>query len=186
MSKIVGILTDSSVIIPNIEHSRMLYKMGFYGKFIGYDKVKPDEVDKISTPLQLSLIEALYLVEKGILEVYRPDGSKVSIEELYERGRRYIKNFDKIYQIYRYFRDRGYVVKSGLKFGALFAIYERGPGIDHAPMLIHFIDPDRDINALDITRAARLSHSVNKRFVLATWNRVENRIDLVAFEWWTP
>ncbi len=186
MRKIKTVLIDRNVIVPDIESSRALYRLGFYGKFIGHDKVKIHEVDNISAPLQLSLIEALYLMEKGIIEVYRSDNSPVTVEELREVGRKFIRNFDFIYRIYRELRERGLVVKSGLKFGALFAVYERGPGIDHAPILLHFIEPDRDVNALDITRAARLSHSVNKRFVLATWNRAENRIDYVAFEWWTP
>ncbi len=186
MSKIVAILLDRVVVVPDIESSRRLYKMGFYGKFIGHDKVRLNEVDNINAPLQLSLIEATYLLEKDIVEIHSQDGKKISLEELREIGRKYIRNFDKIYQIYRNFREKGLVVKSGLKFGALFAVYEKGPGIDHAPILVHFIEPDRDLNAVDITRAARLSHSVNKRFVLATWNRAENRIEYVAFEWWTP
>ena len=109
-----------------------------------------------------------------------------SVEELKDIARRRFKNFDFIYRIYRELRDRGYVVRSGLKFGSLFAIYEKGPGIDHAPVLVHFIEPNRDITALDITRAARLSHSVNKKFVLATWSDLTNNIEYIAFEWFKP
>lgn len=184
--KIRAVLLGRAIVVPNIEDARWLYKHGFYGKFVGVDKVKPDEVDNVSAPLQLSILEALYLHEKGLLEVYDESGRVLSRDDLVELGRRLIKNFDKIYEIYRELREKGFVVKSGLKFGALFAVYEKGPGIDHAPMLVHFIEPDRDITALDITRAARLSHSVNKRFVLATWHSTENRVYYVAFEWWTP
>ena len=181
-----ALLIGNSIVVTDIESARKLYKSGFYGKFVGHDKVKLEEVDKVEASLQLSVLEAVYLCEKGILKVYTPDGREVALEELKELGRKLIKNFDKIYEIYRSFREKGYVVKSGLKFGALFAVYEKGPGIDHAPILVHFIEPDRDISALDITRAARLSHTVNKRFVLATWNSAENRVDYIAFEWWTP
>ena len=184
--KIRAVLLGKSIVVLDIEAARKLYKMGFYGKFVGHDKVKLEEVDSVEAPLQLSVIDAVYLCEKGLLEVCTPDGRQVTLDELKELGRSQIKNFDKIYEIYREFRDRGYVVKSGLKFGALFAVYEKGPGIDHAPILVHFIEPDRDISALDITRAARLSHTVNKRFVLATWNSAENKINYVAFEWWNP
>ncbi len=185
-NRVRALLIGNSIIVPNVEDSKRLYKLGFYGKFVGHDKVKLDEVDRVEAPLQLSVLEAVYLCEKGILKVYTGDGKEVSVEELREIGRNQIRNFDKIYEIYKSFRERGYVVKSGLKFGALFAVYEKGPGIDHAPILVHFVEPDRDVTALDITRAARLSHTVNKRFVLATWNRAENRIEYIAFEWWTP
>ncbi len=183
---IKALLVGGSVIVPDIELGRRLYKSGFYGRFVGHEKVKIEEVDKIEAPLHLSILEALYLAEKKILKVYTVDGRELSVEELREIGRRQIRNFDKIYEIYKTFREKGYVVKSGLKFGSLFAVYERGPGIDHAPLLVHFIEPDRDISALDITRAARLSHTVNKRFVLATWNSTNNRMEYIAFEWWTP
>ena len=179
--KITTYLMNDVVVVPNVEDSKKLYKLGFYGKFIGIDKVKPNQVDSVNNPLQLSLIEAIYLLEKGLIRVIDSENKReLSVDELKEIARKKFRNFDFIYRIYKELRDRGFVVKSGLKFGSLFAIYEKGPGIDHAPILVHFIEPDRDISALDITRAARLSHTVNKRFVLATWNSAENKINYVG------
>ncbi|MFB6471121.1 MAG: tRNA-intron lyase [Vulcanisaeta sp. AZ3] len=179
-----GFLIGSAVVITSIEEARELYAMGFYGKFIGEDKVKLNEVKNVDAPLQLSIVEALYLMDRGLLEVYDASGNNVSKEELVEIGRNTVSNFDQVYMIYKELRDGGFVVKSGLKFGSLFAVYERGPGIDHAPILLHFIEPKRAITALDITRAARLSHSVNKRFVLATQSEVDGKMYYIAFEWW--
>ena len=184
--KIEALLIGNSIIVVDIEKAREIYKMGFYGKFIDRDKVKLNEVDNVNSLLQLSILEALYLYDKGMLVIKDVNGKEVTRDELINLGRNKIRNFDIIYQIYKELRDRGFVVKSGLKFGSLFAIYEKGPGIDHAPVLIHFIEPNRDITALDITRAARLSHSVNKRFVIATYDQTLNTLNYVAFEWFTP
>ncbi len=181
-----GVLVNNVVIIKDEKEARELYKLGFYGKFVGIDKVKPTQVDQVNAPLQLSIIEALYLVENELLEVRDSNGNLINKHVLEEIGRRCFKNFDIIYRIYKDLRSKRLVVKSGLKFGSLFAVYEKGPGIDHAPMLVHFIEPNREVTALDITRAARLSHTVNKRFVLATWSSDTNQIDYVAFEWFTP
>jgi tRNA-intron endonuclease len=181
-----GVLVGKAVLVLDVEEARRLYSRGFYGKFIGYDKVKPNEVNTVNAPLHLSILEALYLMERGLLRIMNTNGDEVPREELVKLGREVMRNFDHIYGIYKELRDGKYVVKSGLKFGSLFAVYEKGPGIDHAPVLLHFIEPNREITALDVTRAARLSHSVNKRFVLATYNEAEVRMDYIAFEWWTP
>ena len=179
-----GYLVSNAVVVTDINEARSLYSMGFYGKFVNEDKVKLNEVNNVNSPLQLSIIEALYLVDKGLLEVLDNNGNRLSREDLVMVGRNNVTNFDQVYTIYRELRDGGFVVKSGLKFGSLFAVYERGPGIDHAPVLLHFVEPRRAVTALDITRAARLSHSVNKRFVLATQSEADGKIHYMAFEWW--
>lgn len=178
-----GVLKGLAVVVEDVEFARKLYKEGFYGRFLGYDKVRREEVDKISAPLILALYEALYLAERGKLKVVSKNGTEVLPEKLIELGREKIKNFDDIYKIYKYFRDLGYVVKSGLKFGALFSVYEKGPGIDHAPMVVVFLEPDRGISATDITRGGRLSHSVKKTFTLATVSKQTGEVVLLGFSW---
>jgi tRNA-intron endonuclease len=177
-----GRLRGLAVLVEDVEDARRLYKSGFYGKFLGRDKVKLEEVDGIESPLILSLYESLYLADKGVLEIF-DDSKKLEANELREIGRKNIKNFDDIYLIYKYFRELGYIVKSGLKFGALFSVYEKGPGIDHAPMVVVFLEPDRGISATDIARGGRLSHSVRKTFTLATVLKPSNEVALIGFRW---
>lgn len=178
-----GVLRGLAVVIEDVEYGRALYREGFYGKFLGYDKVKREEIDKIDAPLILALYEALYLAERRKLEVVVESGEEISIEKLREIGREKVRNFDEIYLIYKYFRDLGYIVKSGLKFGALFSVYEKGPGIDHAPMVVVFLEPERDISATDITRGGRLGHSVKKTFTLATVLKNTGEVVLLGFSW---
>ncbi|AFA38338.1 tRNA intron endonuclease [Pyrobaculum oguniense TE7] len=178
-----GVLRGLAVVVKDIEFGRRLYKEGFYGRFLGYDKVRREEVDRINAPLVLALYEALYLVERGVLEVVTDSGEKITQTRLVELGREKLKNFDEIYKIYKYFRDLGYVVKSGLKFGALFSVYEKGPGIDHAPMVVVFLEPDKGISATDITRGGRLGHSVKKTFTLATVLKNTGEVILLGFSW---
>ncbi|MEM0369251.1 MAG: tRNA-intron lyase [Pyrobaculum sp.] len=178
-----GLLKGLAVVVEDVGYARQLYREGFYGRFLGYDKVKREEVDRIDAPLILALYEALYLAERGRLRVFTEDGVEVSIEKLAALGREKLKNFDEIYKIYKYFRDLGYVVKSGLKFGALFSVYEKGPGIDHAPMVVVFLEPDRGISATDITRGGRLGHSVKKTFTLATISKHSGDVVLLGFSW---
>ncbi|MEZ0319376.1 MAG: tRNA-intron lyase [Pyrobaculum sp.] len=178
-----GVLRGLAVVVEDVEYGRRLYKEGFFGRFLGYDKVRREEVDRINAPLILALYEALYLAEKKKLVIVDENGAEVSVDKLVDLGREKIKNFDDIYKIYKYFRDLGYVVKSGLKFGALFSVYERGPGIDHAPMVVVFLEPERGISATDITRGGRLGHSVKKTFTLATVLKQTGEVVLLGFTW---
>ena len=71
--------------------------------------------------LELSLIEALYLMEKGKLEV-NIDSDDVTIEKLIKliRGQGSFTN----YIVFKDLRNRGYIVKTGFKYGSEFRLYE--------------------------------------------------------------
>ena len=69
--------------------------------------------------------------------------------------------------VYRELRDRGYIVTPGIKFGSDFAVYEHGPGIDHAPYIIQVMVPKANLTATGIVRKALISrvpcHSCQSR-----------------------
>ncbi|OGS59992.1 MAG: hypothetical protein A3K59_05150 [Euryarchaeota archaeon RBG_19FT_COMBO_69_17] len=74
--------------------------------------------------LELSLLEAVYLVEAGRLEVRR-DGRAVPLRELFRRGSASAAAFEIRYLVYRDLRSRGYVVEE--RGGpADFQVYPRG------------------------------------------------------------
>ncbi len=178
MERFTGELIGDKVIVFDKDKANKLYKLGFFGKFVGYRKVKNLEVRDY---LELSLLEALYLMEEGILIVYCMDRS-ITKEELLKIARSKYEHFDDVYTVYRDLRKRGYIVKSGLKFGSTFAVYEHGPGIDHAPFLVHVLPYEEAIDPIEIVRAGRLSHSVRKKFILATVNP-NNEIEYYSFSW---
>ncbi len=165
--KIRAVLAGSQAIVPEPEEARKLYLSGFYGRFVRKEKVKIEEVESLEEPLALSLMEALYLLEKGILSVTTADGREVSAEELMKHAQSLYRNFSILYKVYKDLRDRGYVVRTGLKFGTFYAVYTKGPGLEHAPYLVHVMLPGQKLTSLDIIRAGRLSQTVGKKFVIA-------------------
>jgi len=175
-----GVLAGIRVIVFNPEEARRIYALGFYGKPLGIAKPRGADFD---APLELGLIEAIYLVEKGVLVVEDVEGATLSLNELKERARELMDRFDLLYAVYRDLRERGLVVRSGLKFGADFAVYEKGPGLEHAPYLVHVASGGERIEPLEIVRAGRLSHSVRKYFVLAVVEAPKAGAKYVAFEW---
>lgn len=178
-----GQLVNDRTIVWNPDHSSMLYRMGYYGQPVGIRKPKSPDFDK---PLELSLLESIYLSEQGILVVKDPkDDHVLEKEDLMELGVKKTPEFDVRYRVYSELRQRGYVVRPGLKFGTDFAVYEKGPGEDHAPFMVHVIPQKKGVDPLDIVRASRLATSVRKKFIIAT---VEDRgeIGYYSFEWFRP
>ncbi|BEP18189.1 tRNA-intron lyase [Pyrofollis japonicus] len=178
--RIKGRLLGLRVIIFDVEAAQSLYKAGFYGKPLGIPK--PRSVD-FNAPLELSLVEALYLLENNIIEIIDENNNKVDKNSLIKRAESMVPRFRLIYKVYKELRDQGYIVRSGLKFGADFAVYEKGPGIEHAPYLVHVLNALESIDPLDIVRAGRLSHSVRKAFIIAIAGPGETKTRYLMFRW---
>ncbi|HJU13046.1 MAG TPA: tRNA-intron lyase [Candidatus Nitrosotalea sp.] len=173
-----GELIENRIIVWDIAESRSLFVEGYYGKPIGITKPKPED---INVPLILDLIEGYYLLEKSKLKVYKAK-KQVPSSELLEICRREHHNFDRKYQVYKDFREKGYIVNPGIKFGCDFAVYQKGPGIDHAPYLVQVYNSSDTISATGVVLAGRLATTVRKQFILAIPRG--NKIDCLALDWW--
>ena len=174
-----GEIVENRIIIWDIQESRDLFRNGYFGKPIGIPKPNPDE---INVPLILDLMEGCYLLEISKIKIYR-DKKKVSLDELIKICREEYHNFDKKYLVYKDFREKEYVVNPGIKFGCDFAVYNRGPGIDHAPYLIQVYNKNDSISSTGIVLAGRLASSVKKQFILAIPSG-KSSVDYLALDWW--
>jgi len=174
-----GEIIENRIIVWDIQESRDLFRNGYFGKPIGIPKPNPDE---INIPLILDLMEGCYLLEISKIKIYR-DKKKVSLEELVKICREEYHNFDKKSLVYKDFREKKYVVNPGIKFGCDFAVYNRGPGIDHAPYLIQVYNKSDSISSTGVVLAGRLASSVKKQFILAIPSG-KNSVDYLALDWW--
>ena len=174
-----GEIVENRIIVWNIQESRNLFRNGYFGKPIGIPKPNPDE---INVPLILDLMEGCYLLEISKIKIYR-DKKKVSLEELVKICREEYHNFDKKYLVYKDFREKKYVVNPGIKFGCDFAVYNRGPGIDHAPYLVQVYNKNDSISSTGVVLAGRLASSVKKQFILAIPSG-KSSVDYLALDWW--
>ena len=123
-------------------------------------------------------------MEKDRLDVYEDDvlcSVSYLIDLLKERelyGR---------YIVYRDLKDRGYVIKTGFKYGSDFRLYDRGrsPGKGHSDFLVKIVYENYDISALDFASYVRVSHGVNKKLLLAI---VDDDLDITYYdvEWTRP
>lgn len=172
-------LIENKIIVWDIEDSKKLFSHGYYGKPIGIPKPKIEEID---APLILDLIEGLYLLENKKITITKSK-QKITVEALIEICKKEVLEFDKKYIVYKNFRNNGYIVNPGIKFGCDFAVYEKGPGIDHAPFLIQVYTRSESITSTSIVLAGRLATSVKKQFILAI-PKGRDKVDFLALDWW--
>lgn len=173
---VAELLDDNRLVVWDIEQSRLIYNSGFYGKPLGDPRPKQD----FDTPLLLDPVEALYLSEHKAIKIRRENQS-ISGKRFKQIAEKTFKDFNEKYRVYSDLRDRGYVATPGIKYGSDFAVYENGPGIDHAPYIVQIIDSGDELTAAEIVKAGRLASTVRKSFVLAI---VNDDIRYLEFNWW--
>jgi tRNA-intron endonuclease len=175
-----GELFGDRIVILDYREGRRIYEEGFYGKPLGVSK--PKSTEEIKTPLELSLIEGLYLLRKGKIAV-RYKGNDVDERELEDYAVKLIPRFRDLYRVYEDLKRRGFVVRSGIKFGADFAVYTLGPGVEHAPFVVSVVNADEEMNATELMSYGRVSHSTRKKLILAIINSSSNEIKYIMFKW---
>lgn len=182
MSKIKGELVENRIVVWDLEQSRNLFKEGFYGKPLGVPKPKGTD---FNAPLILDLIEAYYLARNDKLVIYKNnERNVVSVKRMGIKCKSEYADFDSKYIVFTELRNNGYVVTPGIKFGCDFAVYEHGPGIDHAPYLVQVVKPDDMLTATAIILAGRLATTVRKQFILAIPRLKDRKVEFVSFDWW--
>jgi len=162
---IIAECVDGRVVVWDPKLGSQLFTAGFFGKPVGIRKPKGTFFEE---PLELSLYEALYLAEKGVIKIRDASGQILSVDDLRRIGNKTYQDFDAKYKVYKDLRDRGYIVRPGMKFGSDFSVYRYGPGIDHAPFLVTVYSKDTRLLGIDFVRAGRLANSVRKKWVIAT------------------
>lgn len=135
----------------------------------------------------LSWLESCYLVERKKLEVYDYRHRKLSFSELVRKAARIEHDFWIRYIVFRDFRDRGYIIKTALKFGADFRVYDKGkkPGQAHARWIVYPVREAAKLTWQDFSAKNRVAHSVKKNLLLAVVDD-ENDVSYWEVSWLKP
>jgi len=107
----------------------------------------------------------------------------VSFKTLRGRARKLYDQFDLLYAVYRDLKKQGLVVTPGIKYGCDFAVYKRGPGIDHAPYMVSVRSRKEAVTATDMVKAGRLATTVRKRFIVAVPDLEKDKVEYLIFKW---
>ncbi len=162
-------LTESS------DNARELYNQSRYGELLDDGRV------------QLSLIEALYLLEKKKVIVYGSRNKEVNFESFLKKAQKVEPNFWVRYCVYKDIRNRGYIIKTALKFGADFRVYDRGvkPGEDHARWVVFPVHEGSVLTWYEFAAKNRVAHSTKKRLLIGIVD-AENDVTYYEIKWLRP
>jgi len=160
-------------IISTSENSFLLYENSSFG-------------EKKDNKIIYSSIEALFLLQEGKMQVF--SGKKqISFDKLLKKVKKYDKKIETKLPAYSDLRKRGYVVKSALKFGAEFRVYDKGvqPGIDHAKWILYVVKESEMLNWHDFSAKNRVAHSTKKNLLISI---VDDEGDVSYYEvsWLRP
>jgi len=151
-----ALLDRERAITESSDQARELYNQSHFGNLLEDGRV------------QLSLLEALYLVEKKKLQVLDGRKNPIGKEKLIKKAKKVEPTFWIRYCVLRDLRKRGYVVKTALKFGADFRVYERGvkPGEDHAKWIVYAVHEGGTLTWHEFAAKNRVAHSTKKKLML--------------------
>ena len=165
---------EEFVITEDSDEARELYNQSRFGE------LKKGKV-------QLSLLEAYYLFEKDRLEIKSEAGRKLSEDTFLRKAKKQQANFLTKYSVLKDFRNRGYIIKTALKFGADFRVYDRGikPGEDHAKWVVFPVHESSYLTWYDFSAKNRVAHSTKKKLLLGI---VDDEEDVTYYEvkWTKP
>jgi len=122
--------------------------------------------------LILTFYEALYLMDKGTLQIKGKGKSNISFREVLECSEKLMENAWSQYLTYKDLRSRGYVVREGFGTGVDFRVYDRGEySKDSAKYLVLSIQEGKPMTLQNLAKVVRQSESLKKELILAVLNR---------------
>jgi tRNA-intron endonuclease len=136
--------------------------------------------------IQYSLSEAIFLLEKDKIEIFSRN-KKISKKDFIEKCRRIDKKIQIKYPVFKDLRERGYVIKTALKFGADFRVYEKGahPGKKHAKWIVFCEHESKRLTWHEFSAKNRVAHSTKKNLLLAIVDE-EGDISYYEVKWIKP
>lgn len=160
-------------IISNTIAAHTLYQSSRFGEI----------VDK---KIKYSPYEALYLLEKSKLALTE-NKKKITLGKLLEKITETDKKAPIKYVVFRDMRNRGYIIKTALKFGAEFRVYNKGvkPGEDHAKWILYPVSESSELTWHEFSAKNRVAHSTKKNLLIAIVDE-ENDVTYYEIKWIKP
>lgn len=167
--KVSAIFAKDQIIAPDEDLTRELYDKNRFGE--PFDNKR----------FVYSLIEGFYLMERDKFRIVDGRGKELDFESFLKKASRIEKNFWTRYCVFKDLRKRGYIVKTALKFGADFRVYERGvkPGEDHAKWVVYPVSEVEGLTWHEFAAKNRVAHSTRKRLLIGI---VDAESDCVYYE----
>src|SRR3989338_1238715 len=153
----IGTISGTRVLLPAKSELE-----GFFGK-------------ESPNGFELSLVEAYYLLKKGKLTL-KFENKKLNEKIAFSLFCGLDAEFPQKDSVFTDLRERGFVVKTGFKFGTHFRVYERGVNPykdgsktqkEHTKWVVHAVPEDYGLSYAEMSRAVRLAQNIRAKMLWA-------------------
>ena len=140
--------------------------------------------EKTNEKIFYTLQEAQYLVENKKMEILDSKDKKMVEKDLFKKFEKIDKKFKVKYLVFRDLRQKGLIVKTALKFGAEFRVYEKGKeiGENHSKWILFPVSDNQQMTWQDFSAKNRIAHSTNKKLLIAVLDE-ENSVSYYEVNW---
>lgn len=142
--------------------------------------------EKVKDRIEYSWIEALFLTSKNKMQLLSKN-KEISFDKAINIAKKHDKRIETKLTLFENLREKGYIVKTALKFGADFRIYKKGsqPGQDHALWLAYAVRESDPHTWHDFAAKNRVAHSTKKKLLIGI---VDDENDVLYYEisWLKP
>ena len=154
-------------ITSNSPDAFMLYEKSSFG-------------EKKQGKIEYSLVEALFLSMENKMKVFS-NHKHLSEESFMKKIKKIDKKIETKLTVFSDLRKKGYIVKTALKFGAEFRVYDQGvrPGKDHARWILFTSKETSAFSWHEFTAKNRIAHSTKKKLLLGI---VDEESDVTYYE----
>ncbi len=139
----------------------------------------------VENKVVFNLYEALYLLERGKLEIVH-DGKTLTKDDLIRIGVKRDERFLEKYIVYKDLKSRGYIVGAGLKFGSDFRVYEKGANLSdrrtHSKWVVWVFRQGEKLPLEFLASVIRVAHSTRKKVLIAVVD-IEGDVTYYEFDW---
>jgi tRNA-intron endonuclease, archaea type len=174
MEKIKAFFSDGLIFTNMSDESKALYDKSRFGEL----KRKK---------FYYSLLETLYLIENNKLDVLDGKNKVIDFDKFVKKAKKLEHGFWVRYVVFRDMRSRGYILKTALKFGADFRVYDRGikPGEDHAKWVLYAIHEKSVLTWHEFSARNRVAHSTRKKLLIGVVDE-EHDVTYYVCNWIKP
>ncbi|HLC31052.1 MAG TPA: tRNA-intron lyase [Candidatus Nanoarchaeia archaeon] len=136
--------------------------------------------EKANNKIEYMPTESLFLASEKKLTFYHNE-KPLSEEQALKKIKKQDPRIEEKLVVFSDLRKKGYLVKSALKFGADFRVYDKGirPSEDHARWLVFILKETSSITPTELAAKNRIAHSTKKKLLLAI---VDSESDVSYYE----
>lgn len=124
--------------------------------------------ERVNEKIVYSLSEGFFLFKNKEMKILQ--NKKVLNEnEILKKFSKIDKDFSFKYKVFENLRKKGFILKSGIKYGADFSVYEKGkkPGKSHSSFLLSVEPFSKKVNWEKFILKNRVANSTKKKVLLA-------------------